>query len=254
MIVYPAIDLMDGRAVRLRQGDASRRTDVGDDPVALARRWADEGAPWLHVVDLDGAREGAPRHLATIARICADVAVPVQVGGGLRTLADVRAAFGAGAVRVILGTAAMAGDLLPRALAEFGERIAVALDVRDDRVAIEGWRSTTRVSALDAAARLTEAGAPRLIYTDVARDGMLTGPDLAGLAALIARVGVPVVLSGGVASRADVMAAAAAGAEGIIIGRALYDGRLSLADALRAAGGAQTTGIRAAVPRITGAG
>lgn len=250
MIVYPAIDLMDGRAVRLRQGDPSRRTDVGGDPVSLARRWAADGAAWLHVVDLDGAREGAPRHLAVVERICGGVPIPVQVGGGLRTLADVRAAFAAGAARAILGTAAVAGDLLSRALAEYGERIAVALDVRDGRVAIEGWRSTAPLPALDVAARLAEGGVPRLIYTDVTRDGMLTGPDLAGLSALIARVPVPVILSGGVAVPADLAAAAAAGAEGVIIGRALYDGRLSLGDAVRIAAG----GYPLAGPAAAGAG
>lgn len=237
MIIYPAIDLMDGRAVRLQQGDASRRTDFGGDPIALARRWADEGAPWLHVVDLDGARGGSLRHLTTIERICAGVPIPIQVGGGLRTIVDLRAVFEVGAARAIVGTAAIAGALLPQALEEFSERIAVALDVRGDRVAIEGWQSTAALSALDAAHKLVEAGAPRLLYTDVARDGMLTGPDLSGLAALIARVRVPVILSGGVASLADIMAAAAAGAEGVIIGRALYEGRLSLPEALRVATG-----------------
>ncbi len=251
MIIYPAIDLMDGRAVRLRQGDPSRRTDVGDHPVALARRWADDGAAWLHVVDLDGARDGAPRHLAIIERMCGDVAIPVQVGGGLRTLVDLRAVFAAGAARAILATAAIAGDLLPRALAEFGDRIAVALDERDGRVAIDGWQTTTPLPALEAAARVIGAGAPRLIYTDIRRDGMLTGPDLAGLAALIARVRVPVILSGGVAAPADVRAAAVAGAEGVIIGRALYDCRLSLADAVRAAAGAHTS---AGTEASTGAG
>lgn len=241
MIVYPAIDLMDGRAVRLQQGDVSRRIDAGRDPIALARHWAGEGAPWLHVVDLDGAREGASRHLATIERICTDVPIPVQVGGGLRTIADLRAVFEVGAARAIVGTAAIAGALLPRALEEFGERIAVALDVHEDRVAIDGWQATAALSVLDAAHTLVEAGAPRLIYTDIARDGMLSGPDLSGLARLIAQVGVPVILSGGVASPADVMAAASAGAEGVIIGRALYEGRLSLREALGVA-----TGTRAA--------
>ncbi len=235
MIIYPAIDIMDGRAVRLRQGDAARRMEVGDDPVALARRWAAEGAQWLHVVDLDGARSGAPRHLTIVERICSAVAVPVQVGGGLRTLADLRAAFAAGAARAILGTAAFAGDLLPRAAAEFGERIAVALDARRGRVAVNGWQATTAMPMLDAAARLAASGVVRLIYTDVTRDGMLVGPDFQGLAALMARVAVPVILSGGISSLADVEAAAVAGAEGVIVGRALYDGRLSLAEAVRAA-------------------
>ncbi len=238
MIVYPAIDLLDGRAVRLQQGDVSRRIDAGRDPIALARHWAGEGAPWLHVVDLDGAREGSPRHLATIERICTEVPIPVQVGGGLRTIADLRAVFEIGAARAIVGTAAVAGALLPRALEEFGDWIAVALDVHGDRVAIEGWQSNAALSVLDAAHKLVETGAPRLIYTDVARDGMLSGPDLSGVARLIAQVGVPVILSGGVASPADVLAAVAAGAEGVIIGRALYEGRLSLPEALGVVAGA----------------
>lgn len=238
MIVYPAIDLMDGRAVRLRQGDAARRMEVGDDPVALARRWAADGAAWLHVVDLDGALGGAPRHLDLVQRICGAVAVPVQVGGGLRTVADLRAAFASGAARAILGTAALAPQFLSAAVAEFGDRIAVALDAREGRVALNGWQTTSALTVLDAAARLVGAGASRLIYTDVTRDGMLAGPDLAGLAAVMDRARVPVILSGGITSLADLQAAAAAGAEGAIVGRALYDGRLSLADAVRAMAGA----------------
>lgn len=238
MIIYPAIDLMDGRAVRLRQGDAARRMEVGDDPVALARRWAADGAAWLHVVDLDGALGGAPRHLDLVQRICGAVAVPVQVGGGLRTVADLRAAFASGAARVILGTAALVPQFLSAAVAEFGDRIAVALDAREGRVAVNGWQTTSALTVLDAAARLVGAGASRLIYTDVTRDGMLAGPDLAGLAAVMDRARVPVILSGGFTSLADLQAAAAAGAEGAIVGRALYDGRLSLADAVRAIAGA----------------
>jgi phosphoribosylformimino-5-aminoimidazole carboxamide ribotide isomerase len=235
MIVYPAIDLMAGRAVRLRQGDARRLTEVGDDPVALAKRWAADGAAWLHVVDLDGARSGLPVHLGIVERICRVLPIPVQVGGGLRTRADLGAAFAAGAARAILGTAALAGDLLPAALEEFGDRIAVALDVRDGRAAVEGWRTTTAAPVLEVAVQLAGAGVARLIYTDVARDGMLEGPNLGGLAALLARVKIPVIVSGGVARPADVHAVAAAGAEGVIIGRALYEGRLTFIDAVRAA-------------------
>ncbi len=237
MIIYPAIDLMAEGAVRLRQGDPRRQIAVGDDPVGLARRWTAEGARWLHLVDLDGALCGAPRHLDLVGRICRAVSIPVQVGGGLRTLPDLRAVFAAGAARAILGTGAIAGDLLPAALAEFGGRLAVALDARDGLVAIEGWQQTSSVAMLDAARVLQQAGAVRLIYTDVARDGMLAGPDLAGLRSLLAAVRVPVILSGGMASTDDLRAAAAAGAEGAVVGRALYDGRIALSDALRVAAG-----------------
>jgi phosphoribosylformimino-5-aminoimidazole carboxamide ribotide isomerase len=237
MIVFPAIDLLEGRAVRLRQGDPSRVAFVGDDPVAVARRWVDEGAAWLHVVDLDGALSGSPRHLALVERICRAVPVPVQAGGGLRTVADLRAAYEAGAARAVLGTAALDAGVLREALERYGDRIAAALDARDGAVAVRGWSETASLTVVEAARTLAAAGAARFVYTSVARDGMLTGPDLDGLAALRAAVAVPVVLAGGVGSAADVLAAARAGADGVIIGRALYDGRLSLADALRAAGG-----------------
>jgi len=238
MIIYPAIDLMSDSAVRLRQGDPGRRIAVGDDPVALARRWAAEGARWLHLVDLDGAMAGAPRHLDLVRRICGAVSIPVQVGGGLRTVADLRAIFEAGAARAILGTAAVAGDLLPEAIAQFGDGIAVALDARGDLVAIEGWQQTSAVPVLEAARSMAKAGVARFIYTDVSRDGMLAGPNLAGLASLIAEVPVPVILSGGIATPDDLRAAAAAGAEGAVVGRALYDGRIRLDEALRAVTGA----------------
>ena len=234
MTIYPAIDLLEDRAVRLRQGDPSRLTRFGDDPVAVARGWVDQGAAWLHVVDLDGALSGVPRHLALIERICRSVAAPVQVGGGLRTLSDLDAVFEAGAARAILGTAALDAAVLGAVLDRFGQRIAVALDARDGLVAIRGWRDTASLAVVDAAAALAGAGAPRFIYTNVARDGMLTGPDLDGLASLRAAARAPVVLSGGIASAADVVAAVRAGAEGVVIGRALYDGRLSLREALRA--------------------
>ncbi len=234
-VVYPAIDLMAGRAVRLRQGDPARATAVGDDPVEVGRRWSREGAAWLHVVDLDGALAGEPRHLDLIGRLCATCGIPVQVGGGLRRLDDLRAVFTAGAARAVLGTAALAGDLLPRAVEAFGERIAVALDAQDDMVVVSGWQQVSGVSTFDAAARVAAAGAPRLIYTSVARDGMLGGIDRDGLRRLVSIAGVPVIASGGVATTADVRAARTEGAEGVIVGRALYDGRLTLAEALAAA-------------------
>jgi phosphoribosylformimino-5-aminoimidazole carboxamide ribotide isomerase len=234
VVIYPAIDLMDGRAVRLRQGNPRHRLDVDVEPVAAAQRWQAEGAEWLHVVDLDGALSGRPRHLDWVAAIARSVRIPVQVGGGLRTAADIEAAFAAGAARVILGTAALSGSLLREAVRRHGDRVAVALDGREGRAATEGWQATSVAPVLEAAALLVERGAPRLIYTDVRRDGMLEGPDVGGLAALIAQVSVPVIIAGGIRSIADLEAAAAAGAEGAIVGRALYDGRLALREAVRA--------------------
>lgn len=234
MIVYPAIDLMGGIAVRLRQGDPASGASVGDDPVAVARRWAGHGAEWLHVVDLDGAFAGEPRHTEMIAQICRAVAVPVQVGGGLRTLAHLKNAFGAGAQRAVIGTAALDHATLEPALRRHGPRLAVALDVRGGKVAVAGWTQTTTLPFLDLAVRLRDAGVTRFVYTDVARDGMLTGPNLDGLRGLIAIAALPVIVSGGVSGRGDVHAAARAGAEGVVVGRALYDGRLTLADALEA--------------------
>jgi phosphoribosylformimino-5-aminoimidazole carboxamide ribotide isomerase len=238
VIVYPAIDLMEGRVVRLRQGDPGRRTTVADDAVEVARRWVAQGARWLHVVDLDAALAGGPRHLPLVAAVCRAAAVPVQLGGGLRTLDDLRAAFDGGVSRAVLGTAALDGDLLAAAVAEFGDRLAVAIDARDGRVAAHGWRRTSQAPVADHARRLVAAGVSRLIYTDVARDGMLTGPNVVALAALIAETGLPVIASGGIASADDLRTVADAGAEGAIVGLALYDGRLALADALAAAGSA----------------
>ncbi len=234
MTIYPAIDMLDGQTVRLRQGDPRRRVVVAADPVAAAARWEADGAAWLHVVDLDGALTGAPRHLDVVAAICGRVRIPVQLGGGLRTMADVDAAFQTGASRIILGTAALTGHLLEEAVRGYGDRIAVALDTRDGRVVMNGWQTASPVRVLEAAALLVERGARRLIHTDVRRDGMLAGPDVAGLAALIGQVTVPVIASGGIRSAADLRALAGAGAEGAIIGRALYDGRLTLRGALSA--------------------
>jgi phosphoribosylformimino-5-aminoimidazole carboxamide ribotide isomerase len=209
---------------------------VGDAPVTLARRWVADGAEWLHVIDLDGAIQGTPRHLPLVRDICRAVSVPVQVGGGLRTVDDLHAVFDAGAERAILGTAALAGDLLAVAVALFGDRIAVALDARDGMMALEGWQRTSSMPVIEAAQRFARLGSPRFIYTDVARDGMLAGPNIGGLVRLVSTVGVPVILSGGITTLADVRAAQAAGAEGAIIGRALYSGRLALREVLAALG------------------
>ncbi len=237
--VYPAIDLRGGRCVRLVQGDPAREHVFSDDPVATARRWVAEGARALHVVDLDGALGGRAAQTHLLEAIAAAVPVPVQWGGGLRTEADVEAALARGAARVVIGTRALEEAFLRRVLERWGpERIVAGLDVRGEAVAVEGWQAAAGVSLGEAAARLRAWGAREVVHTQVRRDGMLAGPDLDGVRRVTAG-GLRAVASGGVAAPADVAALAAIpGVAGAIVGRALYAGRLRLADALAAAGGA----------------
>jgi phosphoribosylformimino-5-aminoimidazole carboxamide ribotide isomerase len=236
--LFPAIDIRHGRVVRLSQGEATRQTIYGEDPVAVAQRFADEGARWIHVVDLDRAF-GDGENLALVRRIVAKVggAVRVQLGGGLRTVALVREGLDQGVSRAVLGTAAAIDPaIVPAAVAAAGtDRIAVGIDARDGRVAIRGWTETSELTAEALALRVAGEGVRTVIYTDVARDGMLSGPDLAG-ARRLQSAGLGVVASGGVAGAADLRAARAAGLAGAIVGRALYEGRLTLAEALAAAG------------------
>lgn len=235
MEVIPAIDLRDGRCVRLYQGDYARETVFADDPVAMAQRWQAAGAVRLHVVDLDGAAAGRPVNGDVVRRIVAAVSIPVQLGGGLRTLADIAAALEAGVARAILGTAAIEDEaLLEEACRRYGDAIAVAIDARGGVVAVRGWREATTVEAVVLASRVIELGARRLIYTDVLRDGTLTGPNVEATAALVAAVPVPVIASGGVSSLDDLRRLAAVGVEGAIVGQALYTGAIDLAEAIAA--------------------
>jgi phosphoribosylformimino-5-aminoimidazole carboxamide ribotide isomerase len=232
VLIIPAIDLLGGRAVRLEQGDFTRVTDFGPDPIEFARRYAGDGAPWLHVVDLDGARSGHWCHLDVIAEIVAATGVPVQAGGGARDLAQVEAALDRGVARVIVGTAAT--ESFARAAswaARFGPRLVFSLDTRDQRVLTRGWRKRSADDPAALAERLRDAGARRFIHTDTVRDGTLRGPDLAGLTALLP-LGVPVLVAGGVATYADLEAIRDAGAEGAIVGRALLGRKIELAPAL----------------------
>jgi phosphoribosylformimino-5-aminoimidazole carboxamide ribotide isomerase len=209
----------------------------GDDPIAIAERWAAAGAEWLHVVDLDGARAGHPVHLKVVARISAATGLPLQLGGGLRTERDIAAALEVGAARVILGTvAARDPDLLARCLARWDERIAVGVDARDGRVAVAGWRETTGESALELARRMDEMGVRTLVVTSIERDGTLAGSDTAGLQVL--RAALPtarLIAAGGLATLADVRALARLGLDGAVLGRALYAGTLDLKEALQVA-------------------
>ncbi len=235
MTILPAIDLKDGACVRLRQGRASDVTRYGQDPVAQARDWREQGGEELHVVDLDGAFDGVPRHAPVIARIIAAFQGPVEVGGGLRSLAAIEAVVAAGATRAILGSAALEDKaLLTDALKRFGARVAVGIDARGGLVQTRGWVSTSTVKALDLAREVVALGVRSLIYTDTATDGMLQGPNVEQLARLCDEVpACAVTASGGVSSRADVeklMALNKANLRAAIVGKALYDGRVTLAE------------------------
>jgi phosphoribosylformimino-5-aminoimidazole carboxamide ribotide isomerase len=237
LTLYPAIDLKDGQCVRLRRGAMEEATVYSSDPAAQARAWQDAGFGWLHVVDLNGAFAGRAVNGAAVRAILGAVSVPVQLGGGIRDLAAVEAWLAAGIRRVILGSAAVKDPALVRAACRaFPGRIAVGIDARDGMVATEGWAETSSMSARDLALRVADAGAAAIIYTDIARDGMLSGLNLAQTLALAENVAIPVIASGGVGGIDDLRALkrAAAGTriEGVIVGRALYDGRIDPAAAL----------------------
>lgn len=229
MHIIPAIDLQAGRTVRLVRGDFEQETVYGHDPVAVAHRWFQEGAELLHVVDLEGARHGHPVQL-DIVRHIADVG-PVQLGGGLRTPAGVAKAFDAGAQRVVLGTAALDLDLAGHLARTYDERLVVALDTRNGKVTVQGWAEDSDWTLTDLAERLIDAGVERFLHTDVERDGTMTSPNYSSLAELIA-LGMPVIASGGVSSLEHIDRLREIGAEGVIVGRALYEGTIQLGEAL----------------------
>lgn len=240
MIVIPAIDLKGGKCVRLVRGDLAQATIYGDDPAAMAARWEEEGGRWLHVVDLDGAVGGKPTHLATLGAIAARISIPIEFGGGLRTIEGAREAFAAGATRLILGTAALESPEMLEALAgEFPGRVYVALDARAGRVATRGWTETTGVAVEDAARACEQRGAAGFLFTDISRDGTQQGVNVESTVALAEATRLPVIASGGVATLEDIHALRAvesSGIEAVIVGRALYTGAIRLADAIAAAG------------------
>jgi len=237
MLVIPAIDLMGGRVVRLRKGDFATQTVYADDPAEVARRFGAAGARRIHVVDLDGARAGRPVNGDAVRAIAA-AGVPIEVGGGLRRIEDVAAVLEVGAAYAVLGTAAVQRlELVREACARFPGRIVCGIDAKGGEVAVAGWEQGTGLAAADVARRVKAAGVSLVEYTDVARDGMFTGVDAAGAAQLAREAGVEVVASGGVASLEDVRACRAAGLAGVIVGKALYEGRIDLAAAV-AEGGA----------------
>ena len=237
MDLLPAIDIRNGRVVRLSQGERARQTVYGDDPLAVAERFLEQGARWIHVVDLDRAF-GTGDNLAVVHRIAERVAakLQLQLGGGLRSKDLIREALDLGFARAVIGTAAAVDpNFVPEVLAAVGPaRLAVGIDARNGLVAVRGWTETSTTRAEDLVRRVVNAGIETVIYTDIDRDGMLNGPDLAGAVSLLT-MGARIILSGGIAGRADVRAACQAGLNGVIVGRALYEGRLTLPEALQAA-------------------
>ncbi|HEY9876528.1 MAG TPA: 1-(5-phosphoribosyl)-5-[(5-phosphoribosylamino)methylideneamino]imidazole-4-carboxamide isomerase [Candidatus Obscuribacterales bacterium] len=240
MDVIPAIDLLEGRCVRLYQGDYARSQVFNDNPADVARQWADQGASRLHVVDLDGAKMGQPVNLKAIAAIVEAVSVPVQVGGGLRDFSSVSQLLSMGVQRVILGTVAVEQPQLVQNLCqEFPGQIVVGIDARDGRVATRGWLETSEVAATDLAQQMAQLGAAAIIYTDIHRDGTLAGPNLEALRELASRISIPTIASGGVSSISDLLSLLALeplGVSGVIVGRAIYTGDVSLKEALQAVG------------------
>jgi len=233
-LIAPALDVLEGRCVRLAQGERERVTVEGGDPADAARRFVAEGAPLLHLVDLDGAFSGSPSPGLLQRVVAAAGDVPVQVGGGYRTLGAVEAALAAGAARVLVGTAAAGPGFLAEAAPRLGERLVVAVDVRDGRVAQEGWTTSTPLTAVELVRRCAEAGVARLLVTNTRRDGSLEGPDLDLLAAVLAAADLPVLAAGGISGVEDLRRLRALGCEGAVLGSALWLGRLTLAEALRA--------------------
>ncbi len=236
MILYPAIDLKEGRCVRLLRGEMSQATVFNEDPAAQAQAFAASGCRWLHVVDLDGAFAGKPMNRKSVDAILAAVAIPVQLGGGIRDLRTIEAWLASGVRRVILGTIALTQpDLVKEACRRFPARIAVGIDARAGQVAIEGWAKTSSVTALDLALRFEDAGVAAIIFTDIERDGTLAGASVERTAELARRLDTPVIASGGISSLDDLKALKAHeddGIAGAILGRALYDGRIDLKAAL----------------------
>jgi len=240
MDVIPAIDILDGRCVRLYQGDYQQSEVFSEDPVAIARQWYAQGAKFLHVVDLDGAKAGTPKNLKIIEAIARSIPIHVQVGGGLRDRNSIMAVLATGVSRVILGTVAVEQpQLVADICAEFPEQILVGIDARDGRVATRGWLETSEVIASDLAQRMAGIGVAGIIYTDIARDGTMQGPNLEALKQLASSINIPVIASGGISSITDLLSLLALtplGVKGAIVGKAIYTGHIQLKEAIRAVG------------------
>jgi len=228
MLLYPAIDIMGGQVVRLERGEAAKKTVYGTDPVAMALKWEAAGADWIHLVDLDAAFEGVSRNLEVIRAIVSAVSVPCELGGGMRDASSIEAGLATGVRRVIIGTKAAEPGFLAEAAGKFGpSRLAVGIDAKDGRVAVKGWVETMELSAIDLAREALNTGIRTIIYTDIATDGMLQGPNIAAMREMATEVPCDLIASGGVSGPEDVrQLAGVSGLHGVIIGRALYERRM----------------------------
>ncbi len=234
--IIPAVDIREGKCVRLYQGDYSRQTVFADDPLAVALQWQSQGAEWLHVVDLDGALAGKPQNLSIVEEIVKRTELFVEMGGGIRSEDTIAKMLESGVSRVVLGTLAVEDlALLERICHRFDGAVVVGIDARDGRVAVRGWQKSTPIDVLGMAGRMVSAGVKRIIYTDIARDGTLTEPDFAMTGDLVSFVDIPVIASGGVSSMEHLIKLNGLGVEGVIIGRALYTGDIDLAEAITVA-------------------
>ncbi len=233
MIIYPAIDLRSGNCVRLVQGDFDKTTVFSDDPLQMAKKWETCGASWLHLVDLDGARQEKSDNRAIICDIASKLSIPVQTGGGIRTMADIDELLSHGVSRVILGTAAVKDpDFAAKAAEKYGDKIAVGIDAKDGYAAISGWEAMSDWKAVDLAEMMKKNGISHIIYTDIATDGMLTGPNLTAMTEMSHVFGSGIIASGGVSSLDDLKALTKTGVSGAIIGKALYTGSVDLSEAV----------------------
>jgi len=236
MIIYPAIDIKDGKCVRLVQGQFNDETIYSNHPVEMARKFEQMGAEYLHVVDLDGARLGEPQNIAIISEMAVKMGIPIQLGGGIRTIEMIEIILCKGIERVILGTSAVKDpDMVKKAVQSFGNNLAVAIDARDGLVAIEGWAKTSSFTAVGFAKKMEDLGAKTIIYTDISRDGMLSGPNLKAMEEMVKSVGIEVIASGGVTSLEDIINLKELGVSGAIVGKALYTGDIKLQEAIAAA-------------------
>ncbi len=235
MLVYPAIDIINGKCVRLVQGSYSEVTVFGDSPVEMALKWESQGAGYLHLVDLDAARSGNTENHEIIKQVARTLKIPVQVGGGIRSLDTIESLLSGGLSRVILGTSAVNDqEMLKTAIKEYNEKIVVGIDAKDGMVAIHGWEKTSDLTAVAFARKVEELGAKTVIYTDIARDGMLKGPNLAAMSEMAKAVGISVIASGGVSCLKDITDLKSTGVSGVIVGKALYTGNLELKAAIEA--------------------
>lgn len=233
MRLYPAIDMIDGKCVRLVQGDYSQKTTFAEDPLAVALRWQRAGGRFIHLVDLDGARSGGMPNFDCIARIADTLDIPIEVGGGIRDMKAVEQYLEHGVERVIIGTSALHNpQFVKEAVKEYGRRIAVGIDAKDGMAAVSGWEEVSQTSALSLAKGMEQMGVSTIIYTDIATDGMLSGPNLAAMKEMAEYVSIDVVASGGVTSLEDLRRLSAAGVEGAIVGKALYTGHIDLQEAV----------------------